>query len=206
MPGLDETIPAPLQRIFNAPYNEGLIAVSGLVRARGRSFIDEVLGAPPASTEQLLHPEKLDAAEPPRSVPLPALAGSLGPDWRALRQNTLGEFVLSTILRDHVGHTAALAAAAGWGSDRLILYEHVESGELLLVGRLLWDDAVEAGEFHAIWGRWLSSRGAQELAVLGGTHEATLAGRRSRGGAFGARRSSMRPGSRSATRQRPLKS
>lgn len=69
---------------------------------------------PPVSTEQVLHPERYLAAEPPRRVRLRGVGRTLGPSWERLAASTFGEWQPREWLA-RAGGGAARAAAAGWG-------------------------------------------------------------------------------------------
>ena len=73
----------------------------------------------PASTEQILHPEKYIDDERPLPVPAPA---SPGPDWRALDAGTLGEFGTREVLAEGEPGLGADLGADGWGGDRYRLF------------------------------------------------------------------------------------
>ncbi|MCZ6708472.1 MAG: hypothetical protein O7A71_11060, partial [Chloroflexi bacterium] len=95
LPGAS-AVPFLLRQIFNAPYILGLSAVARIVDAEGPNGIDFWLVDPPRSTEQLLHPER--ANEPPITVSDPNLLDLLGAEWSLLGTDTIGEFVIRTLL------------------------------------------------------------------------------------------------------------
>lgn len=132
------------------PYQDGLLFVQDLLASGGYAAVDEAYGEPPVSTEQILHPDKFAEREAPIDVEVPKdLASSLGSGWKEVGRDTLGELILRLWLREHgVPATEAPVAAAGWGGDRLALYEGPgDKHTLLLVTR--WDTLVEADEFAA---------------------------------------------------------
>jgi hypothetical protein len=101
----------------------GFTHIDGLLfaaRARARgpwSAVDALWAYPPASTEEILHPEKYDACEAPIAVPgsmLPELPG-FGPPAAT---DVLGELVARTWLASALPPEIAERAAAGWGGDR----------------------------------------------------------------------------------------
>ena len=117
-------MPAALKAQLLFPYTTGLGFVQGLQNKGGWDAVDQAFGAPPDSTEQVLHPEKYAAHEPPVTIAIPAdLATRLGAGWTVDLQDTMGEFGLRTWLESVGGLAAADAAAAadGWGGDRLVL-------------------------------------------------------------------------------------
>src|SRR6185436_4948214 len=94
--------------------------------------------APPASTEQVLHPEKFEAGEAPREVSIPyAPQGAI-----SLGEGVLGELLCRTLLGE-----GSEAAAAGWGGDRYRAWD--VGGHTLVVWRSVWDTLVDAKELHA---------------------------------------------------------
>ena len=114
LPGTDD-VPPILRRIFDAPYIDGVSAVTAIIARDGPNAVDPFLRDPLASTEQLLHPDKLASREPPLHVEAPDLEAALGPGWTWLGSDTLGEYVLRATLQEGVGRTTATQAGSGWG-------------------------------------------------------------------------------------------
>jgi hypothetical protein len=128
------------------------------VRARGPwSAVDALWADPPASTEQVLHPEKYEACEAPIAVDegiLPEIAGF----GRPAASEVLGELMVRTWLSSALPTEIAARAAAGWGGDRAGIYtakpgtvpdggaglEHLEHP---LAWLTVWDDSGEAEDF-----------------------------------------------------------
>jgi len=140
--------PAYLRETALFPYQNGLAFVTGLVSSGGYDAVDAAYAAPPASTEQVLHPEKFAAREAPIAVKLPAgLAKSMGAGWSEAGQDTLGEFILRLWLTQNgVSLATATAAVAGWGGDRLVLLRG-PSGALTVGLVTTWDTEADAEEF-----------------------------------------------------------
>jgi hypothetical protein len=111
---------------------------------------------PPASTEQILHPDKYRAHEKPAAVSVPDLSGSLGQGWRQINQNTLGEMAIRLMLEEYVDANRASRAAAGWGGDRWSLLE--KDGRQALVLATVWDSPNDAREFFDAEGLALKNR------------------------------------------------
>jgi hypothetical protein len=78
----------------------------------------------PASTEQVLHPEKYVEDERPLPVPAPA---SPGPGWRVLDTGTLGEFGTREVLAEGEPGLGADLGADGWGGDRYRLFARADA-------------------------------------------------------------------------------
>ena len=73
----------------------------------------------PATTEQILHPEKYVQNE--RPLPLPAAARP-GSGWRPIDTGTLGEFGTREVLAEGEPGLGAALGADGWGGDRYRLF------------------------------------------------------------------------------------
>ena len=135
------------------PYTRGFeFTVQLLQQAGGWALIDDAFANPPVSTEQVLHANKFLEYETPVPVVLPSLGGALGEAWSEAGQDTLGEFLISSYLamtgeEGVAAESTAATAAAGWGGDRLALWEHADGG-LVLAWRLVWDTEDDASEFY----------------------------------------------------------
>lgn len=137
------------QMIF--PYQAGVGFVAALRRTQPWKKIDEVFTRrPPASTEQILHPELYLADERPDAIapaPPPAATG-----LAQLHSGVWGESGWGTFLRAHgVAADTAATAAAGWGGDRVVLLGPADGAahpeRTTGVALLTWDaeaDALEA--------------------------------------------------------------
>jgi hypothetical protein len=73
----------------------------------------------PATTEQIIHPEKYLDDE--RGVPV-GPPRHPGPEWRTVDTGSLGEFGTREVLRAGEAGLGADRAAAGWGGDRYRLF------------------------------------------------------------------------------------
>jgi hypothetical protein len=158
--GLDqaslEGIPLVLRRQLEFPYTEGMQFVTALHDRGGFDAVDQAIQTPPASTEQILHPEKYAASEAPVDVYPPDLLGNLGDGWHSVYEQTLGELGIQILavgsdqppvdipgLPVEWPHSEV---AAGWGGDRLRMYES-ETGQWLIAWQTAWDTQADADEF-----------------------------------------------------------
>lgn len=112
------------------------------------------LATMPASTEQVLHPDKLlgAAVDAPLAVALPApRRGTVS------FRSGLGEFETRLFLYQHLqDQPTAVRGAAGWGGDALQVVRF-PTGEGL-VWLTVWDSAVDAGEFYQLADRSVIAR------------------------------------------------
>ena len=108
----------------------------------------------PVSTEQVLNPERFlaEKRDEPMQVRLPEPTGAT-----EVYQNTLGAFETRLFLYQHLrDEPAAVRAAAGWGGDRYQVIRSAAGEGLLWV--TVWDNNVEAAEFHDVLERAMSRR------------------------------------------------
>ncbi|WP_437277834.1 hypothetical protein WME90_42465 [Sorangium sp. So ce375] len=142
--------PLVLQESLGAPYTDGFAFVQALRREGGWASVDAVWRALPETTEQLLHPEKLAAREPAVAVAVPT-AAALGPGFRVVFDDVMGEQALRIAFAAYAHRDAANGAAAGWGGDRFAVArrddpEDPSRREFALAWRLRFDSAADAAE------------------------------------------------------------
>ena len=140
---------------------DGLLFVAGLRARQPWAAIDAVWRDPPASSEQILHPEKYETCEAPIAVPETVFPPLPGFD-RPKATDVLGELVVRTWLATALAPDVAARAAAGWGGDRVAVYaapppapELRADGGVVTIARpepplawlTVWDDGGEADDF-----------------------------------------------------------
>lgn len=139
------------------PYADGLRFVQRLHNQGGFAAVDRAFRDPPASTEQVLHPEKYTRREDPVPIDLPATETLLGPGWSDVVSNTLGELDLRILVEQYTDRVIGSRAATGWGGDRYRLAEDA-NGRLAFVLRTAWDTPNDADEFHTALAQSLRRR------------------------------------------------
>ena len=134
--------PRIVQVSLLAPYLEGLNFCAVLHARGGFAAIDAAHAHPPRSMEQVLHPQKYLAGEEPETIALPPLPSLEAAGFHPLLDDTLGELEMGVYLG--LGQESGVdeAAAAGWGGDRLRIYQGPR--ELAAVWLSTWDDEDEA--------------------------------------------------------------
>lgn len=120
MQGVDPAVPELVKRSVVAPYVDGLRFVNALRKRGGWALVDASWREPPASTEQVLHPEKYLAREAVVPVPIPPPPPA-GPRT-LLYRDIEGEQALRLLFEEWLPRAEAGRAASDWGGDRLALY------------------------------------------------------------------------------------
>lgn len=158
--------PQVIQRSLFAPYLLGMnFLLKGNLTGMPRDAapwgdLERAFRDPPASWEQVLHPEKYwdgAARDLPRPVAIPDLSARLGDGWALAGDGGLGELILAIL----TGREAEALdpttfpkpglwtneGAAGWGGDRWQLYRRGDETVTVLATR--WDTDRDAREFRA---------------------------------------------------------
>lgn len=158
------SMPPILRRELEFPYTDGLTFVSDLYCGQPSCLgtgdwqpIDDALVNPPASTEQILHPEKY-GIDQPVAIDLPDLTSALGDGWSRTLIQTMGELDIQVLMAGDQAPTETLPglpvdwphsdAAAGWGGDRLAMYEGPDDA-WLIDWQTAWDTPADAQQFFA---------------------------------------------------------
>ncbi|HVO13230.1 MAG TPA: DUF4870 domain-containing protein [Vicinamibacteria bacterium] len=155
MPGLFDVPGAPpiVRDQLVQPYLTGLAFARALWERGGAEALRGAWSAPPASTEQVLHPAHFFAHLLPRAVSprLPPPGGA-----RLVSEGVFGELLLRTLVEGDQ------AAAEGWAGDGWRLWD--VGGRTALLWRSEWASPSDAGEFHQA----LRRRFARHHAATGG--------------------------------------
>ncbi len=106
----------------------------------------------PASSEEVLHPEKfIKKNDPPSKINLTVSPRSFGDDRVLLEQNTLGELGISSLLRRFIPLPDAKTASRGWGGDRYVVVGSPDEKTTLWIWITEWDTDDDAAEFFAAY-------------------------------------------------------
>lgn len=148
--GMEATAHTPkyLTELLISPYAEGGAFVQAWYRANPDLKLADLLRNIPASSEQVLHPEKYLEPDQPTPIDLAGIESELPEGWNPFYANTLGEFDLLILFSLH-DETSADAAemAAGWDGLRFRVLED-QDGQLVLLGCSVWDSGLDAEEFE----------------------------------------------------------
>ncbi|MEA3335978.1 MAG: hypothetical protein U9R25_08735 [Chloroflexota bacterium] len=152
-----QNTPRYLQEALLFPYEAGLQFVDTVFATGGWQAVDALWDDLPASTEQILHPEKY-RLDQPTEVSLPAdLAEAMGSGWQEILRDVWGEIDLRLLLGD-LDSDQASSGADGWdGSEYVFLTD--DAGNGLFAIEIAWDSPDEAAEGTSILAEWLAATG-----------------------------------------------
>ena len=143
--------PLAIREAMLFPYRAGFGFIAALRRRQPWAAVDSAFLRPPRSTEQILHPERYLADDPP--VPIEVRAPAALPGFAIAHTTVWGELGFGLWLRSHgVDERSANEAAAGWGGDRAVVLARAGDrrvGRAVGIARTEWDteaDAIEAAE------------------------------------------------------------
>lgn len=159
------SLPGPLQATFEFAYRQGVPFIQSLFDQGGFAQVDGAWRQLPVSSEQILHPQRYPL-DLPIAVSLAPMAATLGQEWRLVDEDVFGEF----LLRQHLSGQPLTAgqidlAATGWGGGRYAVYQSSDDIPLLVI-RLAWDSAEDAGEFADVYADYLAMRYGGEAISL----------------------------------------
>jgi hypothetical protein len=150
-----------LIRMLQMPYTDGTATVLEAVGVRGWGLVDELYARHPASSEQMLHVDKLLKDERPRPISFDdtKLTGVF-PGHTKVWEDELGEAFLLAALAEIESPSDAREAAAGWDGDRYVALD-LSSGPAqapVIVGMVAWDSTDDAKDFEASFERYLTKQ------------------------------------------------
>ena len=148
-----EGIPEFIVTLQAFPYDQGMRFVSALDSRGGLDEVDRAFEELPASTEQIIHPERYPN-DAPTPVDVPDLSADLGPGWKDLDVMTIGEEWLQIALGLRLDTSQAETAAAGWDGGTYRAWSNGDDSAVVL--STVWDTANDAAEFADAMNAWIA--------------------------------------------------
>ncbi len=147
------------------PYLDGVSFTQRFLARNGWKTLDTVFKNPPASSQEIMHPEKYFDGAAPETVTLPDVRRFLPPGWKRLDENIAGEFTTAAILKQFLDEKAATDSARpdgigarAWSGDRYQVLENPAPGRTMVVFRTRWATASAAREFFEDYTRLLAKK------------------------------------------------
>lgn len=158
-----DSAPHALQEDFLFPYLYGSDFVLQLYQQGGWAAVDRAYEDVPLSTEQILHPE-LYPDDKPVWLETPDVIPALGPDWREIDSDVLGEWYTRLMLEERVDPDSAQKAAAGWAGDVYVVLNNDALDQGILVLATSWDTVRDAHEFYEVFREYGNSRFGEHMS------------------------------------------
>ncbi len=131
------------------PYLSGAVFTQALLRRyEGWPGFNRVFEHPPASTQQILHPDLYFRDVKPVKVTAPELPASAAPQWKKLEASVGGEFLVLEWLKEFSGAARAKELASAWTGDEYAIYAEAKPapGTKLPRSLLVWRIDVDNDE------------------------------------------------------------
>jgi hypothetical protein len=130
------------------PYLAGTGFTQQFLKAHtGWQDLHLIFQDPPASTQQILHPDLYLHGVKPETVTLPEWKGLVPADWKMLEENTMGEFGLGEVLKQLLDENRAELLSPAWKGDRYAVFEDAKTKSTPLVFRLALDNPDDTAHF-----------------------------------------------------------
>jgi hypothetical protein len=130
------------------PYTKGMLFQHAVVQRDGNDAFAEVFRHPPASTQQIMHPDKYFASLKPTdpALPDPKLHG-----YKGLVGGSLGELEHQILLEQFGGKEEAADLAPHWRGCNFELLENKKAGRVVLLYVAEWDSDESARRYFAAY-------------------------------------------------------
>ena len=148
------------------PYLNGLQFSAAALKRGGWPALPGMFEKPPASTQQILHPELYRLGQKPAEIHEPEIGKLLGADWNTLDSNVLGEFGWREVLKQFLDAERAKPIAAEWRGDHYTVYEHKSTKKLVLAARLKLSSEESAARFFGQYSEALEKKHAQRKNLM----------------------------------------
>jgi len=141
------------------PYTAGTTFTQRVLKAsNGWPDFHKVYENPPASTQQIMHPDLYFQGVVPPKIALPDTTGLISTDWKKLDENNMGEFGLLEILKQFLDNDRSTSLAAAWSADRYALFENRKNKRTLLIFRVRLGSDADAARFFGAYSEVLEAK------------------------------------------------
>lgn len=166
--------PLYLKESLIFPYTKGMLFQHELFLKKGEPAFSEPFRKAPASTQQILHPEKYMEGVKPVQPKLPEFAGA--GQYKQFTDGEIGEFDHAILLRQYAGEELAKDLAPEWRGGFFKLLERKKDNRQVLVYASEWSGAEAARRYFEAYrkvleGKWkvmtVTTATATELSGTG---------------------------------------
>jgi len=140
------------------PYFSGLTFSLAVLKTEGWKGFASVFARPPASTQQISHPNLYRTGKSLRPIKLDLPNGLPGSGWTQLEENCMGEFGWKEVLKQFLDADRAEKLAPAWDGDAYATYESKDAKRLLLFARVRLDSDESAARFFGQYSEALEKK------------------------------------------------
>lgn len=158
------------------PYLQGAEFTQQVLKeSSGWPDFKNVFRNPPASTQQILHPELYFQNMKPESIDFSGIKSALPNGYAQLDDNIVGEFALGEILKKFDGPGDAEKFAPMWRGDRYVLFENKSSKQTILVVLFALDSDKDAAAFFSPYRKVIEKKDGLSAPISEGPQFALFA-------------------------------
>jgi hypothetical protein len=165
--------PLYLRKTLLFPYTQGMLFQHAVFEKEDQAAFASVFRRPPASTQQIFHPEKYFSGEMPVNPPLMDVVSS--GDYRILAEGSIGELDHAILLEQYAGPREAESVPPLWRGGQYRLLEHRKDGHTVLAYSSEWRDASVASQFFGLYRQVF--KGKSKIFEVTAEGDGSLAGR-----------------------------
>jgi hypothetical protein len=157
--------PLYVQQSLLFPYTAGLKFQQAVLAKSGNAGFGQVFRQPPATTQQVIHPDMYFAMVQPSTPKLPEPSAS--GDWNKLLDGSIGEFDHAVLLEQYLSRKDADGLAPAWRGGQMALLEHKRGKHVVLLYASEWADAAGAKRMFDAYvrvmkGKWTKLKAGPE--------------------------------------------
>jgi hypothetical protein len=149
-----EKAPLYLRQSLVFPYMGGLAFQNAIFEKLGQAAFSEVFRRPPASTQQVIHPDEYLAHRTPSKVAAPPAPKG----YRELAEGAVGELDFHILLEQYAGAGTAGRIAPNWRGGQFRLFESKKGRIPLLSFAVEWAGDDLAREFFGVYRQILAKK------------------------------------------------
>lgn len=148
--------PLYLRRTLVFPYTKGMLFQQAVIERDGNDGFAAVFRRPPASTQQILHPEKYFQQAQPVTPSLPET--KLPHGFKSLVGGSMGELDHEVLLEQYAGKAAADDIGPHWSGSVFELRENKKEARVVLLYASQWDSPEIARRYFEAYRQVLAKK------------------------------------------------
>lgn len=148
--------PPYIRESLTFPYTDGMLFQNAVFKKLGRAAFAEVFDHPPASTQQIMHPDRYLAHAAPSIPDPPDPPGAH--ELRKLAEGSLGEFDYRVLLTQYTDKDQGETAATHLAGGSYALFEYKRDKLPLLTFASTWDSEESAAKYIELYRRVLDGK------------------------------------------------